>query len=151
MVNLVWDNFENWIDSVAEMIPPPEQDARKKVSKVGKSLEDAYKEKAEADKTVNIEIRENNAEIKVVKMELKKAKSTEHKRREDFWTSIALPTIFVDDLKSQYSLCKKKVKDFQKQHTESKYALAALKAKQGKPEASVVAEIEVLLDNLNIS
>jgi hypothetical protein len=32
------------------MIPPSEQDAHKKVMEVGKSLEDANKEKAEAEK-----------------------------------------------------------------------------------------------------
>lgn len=31
MVNLVWDSFENWIDNVAEMVPPLEQDARRKL------------------------------------------------------------------------------------------------------------------------
>ncbi len=117
---------------MAEMIPPPEQDASKKFPEVGKSLEDANKEKAKADKTVNIEIRENNEEIKVLKMELIKAKSTEHERREDLCMRIALLTFFVDDLKSQHSLCKEKVKKFQKQLMESKNVLAALKAKQGK-------------------
>ncbi len=29
MVNLVWENFKNWIDSVAEMILPCEQDTHK--------------------------------------------------------------------------------------------------------------------------
>jgi hypothetical protein len=84
-------------------------------------------------------------------MELRKAKSTEHERREDLRTRIVLLTVFVDDLKSQYSQCKEKVKNFQKQLTESKNVLAALKAERGKPEASLVAEIELLLDNFNIS
>jgi hypothetical protein len=56
MVNLVWDTFENWIDNVAEMIPPLEQDARNKLIEAENKLHDANKERKVADRTVNIEI-----------------------------------------------------------------------------------------------
>ncbi len=29
MVNQVWDNLEQWIDDVVEMVPPHEQEAKK--------------------------------------------------------------------------------------------------------------------------
>jgi hypothetical protein len=39
------------------------------------------------------------------------------------------------------------MKDCQKQVMETKNKLATLKAEQGKPEASIVAKIELLLEN----
>jgi hypothetical protein len=61
MVNHVWDNVENWIDDSVEMIPPHEQDARKKVMEALENLSDASKEKEDAEKTINVEIREKDA------------------------------------------------------------------------------------------
>jgi hypothetical protein len=58
MVNLVWDTFENWIDNVAKMIPPLEQDAHKKLIKAEKNLYDANEEKKLADQTVNIKMQQ---------------------------------------------------------------------------------------------
>ncbi len=57
------------------MIPPPEQNAHEIVMEAGKGLQYATKEKEEADKTINIEIRKNNAEIKVLKMETRKIRA----------------------------------------------------------------------------
>ena len=151
MVNLVWDTFELWIDNVAEMIPPLEQDTRKKLIEVERNLFDATEQKKEADRTVNIEIREKNAEIKALKSELKKTKHTEHERKLDLQTWIQLLTAFVDECKSQFARCKENVKDCQKQVTEIENTLTTLKAERGKPEASIVAEIELLLDNFRIS
>lgn len=151
MVNLVWDTFELWIDNVAELIPPLEQDTRKKLIEVERNLFDATEQKKEADRTVNIEIREKNAEIKALKSELKKTKHTEHERKLDLQTWIQLLTAFVDECKSQFARCKENVKDCQKQVTEIENTLTTLKAERGKPEASIVAEIELLLDNFRIS
>ncbi len=45
MVNQIWDDFEQWIDDIVEMIPPHEQDARKNVSNAKEMLEIATLEK----------------------------------------------------------------------------------------------------------
>ncbi len=58
MVNLVWDEFESWIDNEVEMIPAHEQEARRKVSEASQLLEVAIAGKKEADQTINIEIRQ---------------------------------------------------------------------------------------------
>ncbi len=46
MVNLVWDSFENWIDNVAEMVPPLEQDARRKLREEEKNSMMSLREKS---------------------------------------------------------------------------------------------------------
>jgi hypothetical protein len=55
MVNQGWDDFEKWIDNVVEVIP-----------------QRAASEKKRADQELNIEIREKNAELKILKAQLKR-------------------------------------------------------------------------------
>jgi hypothetical protein len=57
MVSHAWDSFENWIDDSVEMIPPHEQDAQKKVMEAMENLSEASNENEEAEKTINVEIR----------------------------------------------------------------------------------------------
>jgi chromosome segregation ATPase len=146
MVNLVWDTFENWIDNVAKMIPPLEQDAHKKLIKAEKNLYDANEEKKLADQTVNIKMQQKKAEIASLKRELKQATQAESAKQSDLQTRIELLTAFVSGCKYQFDKLKDKMKESQKVVATTKNVLVALKAKQGKPEASIVAEIELLLD-----
>jgi hypothetical protein len=62
------------------MIPPLEQDTRKKLVEAEKNFMMLLKKKKEADRTVNIKIREKSAEIKALKMEMKKAKQSKAHR-----------------------------------------------------------------------
>ncbi len=50
MLNQAWDDFEQWIDDVVEMIPPKEQIACKKVSEAKENLDVASIERDEAEK-----------------------------------------------------------------------------------------------------
>jgi len=46
MVSLVWDSFENWIDNIAKMVPPLEQDARRKLREEEKNSMMSLREKS---------------------------------------------------------------------------------------------------------
>jgi hypothetical protein len=70
MVNQVWDSIKQWIDDHVEMIPPHEQDAGKKLSKAKIMLDESASKKHEAEKTINIDIQERKAEIKLLKTQL---------------------------------------------------------------------------------
>jgi hypothetical protein len=72
MVNQGWDDFEKWIDNVVEVIPQSEKDARKKLAEANELRERAASEKKRADQELNIEIREKNAELKILKAQLKR-------------------------------------------------------------------------------
>jgi len=72
MVNQAWDSLEEWINNVVEIITEHEKDARKKLKDASKLHAIAVTEKKEADKTINIEIRQKNAELKVLKTALRR-------------------------------------------------------------------------------
>jgi hypothetical protein len=55
------------------------------------------------------------------------------------------------ELKNQYRTSKEKVKECQTAHSELKKKLSDLKAERGKPEASIVAEVELYLETLKIT
>jgi len=151
MVNLVWDSFENWIDNVAEMVPPLEQDARRKLREDEKKFHDASEEKKLADRTLSIEMRQKKAEIATLKKELKQVTQAQPAIRSDLQTRIELLTAFVNGCKDQLDKLKHKVKESQKEVGITKNNLVALKAERGKPEASIVAEMELLLDKHKVS
>ena len=149
MVNHAWDDFEQWIDDVVEMVPPHEQDARKEVIKAKEDLQIALSQREEDDKTMNIEIREKSAEVKVLKSELRKAR--EQTEKEELQITVMMLESMITHLKNSYKLSKDKVKDCQAAYAASKKKLADYKAERGKPEASIVAEIELYLEKLKIS
>ena len=149
MVNHAWDDFEQWIDDVVEMVPPHEQDARKEVIKAKEDLQIALSQREEDDKTMNIEIREKSAEVKVLKSELRKAR--EQTEKEELQITVMMLESMITHLKNSYKLSKDKVKDCQAAYAASKKKLADYKAERGKPEASIVAEIKLYLEKLKIS
>lgn len=82
MVNQAWYQFEQWIDDEVELLPPHEKEARKFIAVAKDKLEEAAREKNEAEKTINIEIREKNGEIRLLKSELRR-KTLENSRRQE--------------------------------------------------------------------
>ena len=139
MVNQVWDHLEQWIDNVVEMVPPHEQEARKKLKEVAEQLAIALSEREEKEKNNNIEKREKSAEVKLLKSELRKSK--DDTERNELSTRIILLEALVTHLKNDYQISKEKVKEYQAELSLYKKKVVELKAERGKPEASIVAEI----------
>jgi len=149
MVNLVWDEFESWIDNEVEMIPAHEQEARRKVSEASQLLEVAIAGKKEADQTINIEIRQKKAEIKVLKGEVRKVRDPGtiqhlHATISLLESSVTEQTNALNEIKGNVKKCQEQVAIWKKK-------LSDYKIERGKPEASIVAEIEMLLDQYRIS
>ncbi len=67
MVNQGWDGLEQWMDDNVEIIPLHEKDARKKLKDAIENFHLASREKKDTERTINIEIREKNAEVEVLK------------------------------------------------------------------------------------
>jgi len=111
MVNQVWDHLEQWIDDVVEMVPPHEQEARKKLKEVAEQLAIALSEREEKEKNNNIEKREKSAEVKLLKSELRKSK--DDTERNELSTRIILLEALVTHLKNDYQISKEKVKEYQ--------------------------------------
>jgi hypothetical protein len=149
MVNLVWDDFELWIDNDVEMIPSHEQEARRKVSEASTLLDVAVAERKEADSTITIDIRQKKAELKVLKSELRRDRNPES--IENLHTRIALLETFISEQTNAMKRLKDNVKNCQDQLLSWKKKMADYKMERGKPEASIVAEIEILLDQYRIS
>ena len=70
MVNQVWDEVEWWTDEHVEIIPSEEKEARKGLKSAIENRDRAKVEKHESEKTVEIELREKNGEIKALKAAL---------------------------------------------------------------------------------
>jgi hypothetical protein len=70
MLNQACDSFKKWIDNFIEIIPEHEKDAHKNVREASEFHNIAVMEKKEADKTINIDIHEKNAELKVLRAAL---------------------------------------------------------------------------------
>jgi hypothetical protein len=100
------------------MVPPHEQDARKEVIKAKKDLQIALSQREEDDKTVNIEIWEKSADVKVLKSDLQKAR--EPTEKEEFQITIMMLESMITHLKNSYKLSKEKVKDCQAAYAASK-------------------------------
>lgn len=72
MVNQMWDNLVEWIDEEVEIIPLEEKEARTKLKSALEERDNAKAEKKDSEKTVEIEIREKNGEIKALKAALRR-------------------------------------------------------------------------------
>jgi hypothetical protein len=121
MVNHAWDEFEQWIDDAVEMVPPHEQDARKLVIAAREKLELAQAQREEDEKTVNVEIREKSAEIKVLKSDLRKTRDEAEK--EELQITVLMLEALLTELKKTYKLNKEKVKDCQVAYADAKKKL----------------------------
>jgi hypothetical protein len=150
MVNNVWDDFEEWIDNAVEIVPPHEKDARDALLLSKDALALAIDEKKEGDQKINIEIREKNAEAKLLKSELRK-RTIDNERRQELHLRLTLLETFVEQQRNQLKALKDKVKSCQEAHTSCKKNLETYRSERGKPEASIVAEMEYLLEQFKIS
>jgi len=149
MVNHAWDNFEQWIDDDVEMIPQHEKDSRKAVITTAENLERAISQRTNDENTVNVDIRVKSAEVKVLKSNLRKESNPAEFQRLQL-TILALEAE-VANLKNQQKLNKENVKTCQAAHADAKKKVADYKAERGKPEASIIAEIEMYMETLRIS
>jgi hypothetical protein len=61
--------------------------------------------------------------MKALKMEMKKAKHTEHERKSNLQTQKQLLTVLVEECKSQFLQCKENMKDCHRQIMETKNKL----------------------------
>jgi hypothetical protein len=66
-------------------------------------------------------------------------------------TKLTLLGTFISELKQQLKLCKDNLKSRQLHLAESKKKLANCREERGKPEASILADIELLLEKYNVS
>jgi len=81
-VNQVWDNFESWVDDVVEQVPVDEKAARVALFEAQEKLAEATNNKESAKKTISIEIRQKNAEVKRLERELRRRDITVQVRQE---------------------------------------------------------------------
>ncbi len=74
MVNQAWDAFEDWVDDAVEIVPLHKKEAQKNLADAKEKFKEAAREKSDVEKSICIEIRERNGEIKALKSELRKKK-----------------------------------------------------------------------------
>jgi hypothetical protein len=144
MVNQAWDDFEKWIDDVVEVIPQCEKDARKKLAEAFELRERAASEKKRADQEFNIEIREKNAELKILKAQLKR-KEISLPEKNELQTWVTLLNSCIQEQKDILTELKKKSKEADESYSVAKIRLEKLKEERGKPDSSLITDIELLL------
>lgn len=150
MVNNVWDDFEQWVDDKVEIIPPHEKEARLSLERAQQALASSTAEKEEGDRTLNIEIREKNAEAKLLKTELRR-KTLPDDRRQELHLRLRLIENAVGDHKEQLKVLKENIKKCQQSTASCKKLLETYRIERGKPEASIVSEIEMFLETFKVS
>ena len=90
--------LEQWIEDKVEIIPLQEKEARKKWKEALEDLNVASSEKKEAERTINIEVREKNTEVKVLKTQLKRRLMNDAERNK-LNTRITLLLTVIDEQK----------------------------------------------------
>ncbi len=150
MVNQVWDAFEGWIDAFVEIIPPHEKEARQQLADAKGLLNGAAEEKRNIENTVNIEIREKNGEIKALKSELRR-KTIDRMRKEELHSRLTLLESFIAEAKAREKTTKERYQSCQLAMTDCKKKMENYRAERGKPEASILTEIEEQLEKFNAS
>ena len=150
MVNQAFDSFEDWVDDKVEVIPPAEKEARKELINAIEKHDLAIEEKKEVEGTTGIEIRQKNGTLNLIKAQLRRTYLSAAQRTE-LNVQLTLVDTFISDLKKQQKLAKDKVKDCQTSLSNARKKLATLREERGKPEASISAEIDMILDKYNAS
>jgi hypothetical protein len=135
MVNQSWDDLEQWMDDKGEIIPSHEKDARKKLKDTIENLDLAAREKKDAERTKNIEVCEKNAEVKVLRKELRR-RGINDTEWQELSTRIALMLTFIDEQKQLLKTSKEQLKNCEIAVAECKKLLDTLKTERGKPESS---------------
>jgi chromosome segregation ATPase len=106
--------------------------------------------KKQADATINIELREKSGTVTLIKANLSR-KNLDGTQREELKVQLTLLDAFIADLKQQMKLIKENLKIRQKNLADLKKKLATCREERGKPEASISAEIEMLLEKYKAS
>jgi hypothetical protein len=141
--------LEQWIEDKVEIIPLQEKEARKKWKEALEDLNVASSEKKEAERTINIEVREKNTEVKVLKTQLKRRLMNDAERNK-LNTRITLLLTVIDEQKKLLKTSKERLKSSEEKVASSRKLLDTLKAERGSVESSLVADIELLLKRIAI-
>jgi hypothetical protein len=121
-----------------------EKDASKNLKDALKNFESAKAEKTESEKTTNIEIREKIAEVKTLKSALRR-RGISNEEREEKNTRLTLFQTFINEQKEGLKSLKENFKKIPEKTIECRKALEMLQAERGKPESSLIADVELLL------
>jgi hypothetical protein len=150
MVNQAWVAFEEWVDDVVEVVPPNEKEARKQLADAIEKVAQAAEEKKQSDATINVELREKSSAATLIKAQLRR-KNLGNEQRQDLTVQLALLDTFITELKQQIKAHKDNLKKCNAHLSESKQKLATCREERGKPEASISAEIETVLEKYKAS
>ncbi len=138
------------MDGSVEIVLPYEKDACIAPIISKEKLQVAVQGKKIADQTINIEVCKKTAGVKMLRTELHKRTLT-IKRRQEFHSRPTLLESFIEEQKLHLKSCKGKVKMTQEEHAKCKINLETYRVQRGKPEASILMEVEQLLESFKIS
>jgi hypothetical protein len=101
-------------------------------------------DKKQSDATMNVELREKSGTTTLIKAHLRR-KNLDSTQREELKGNLTLLNTFITELKEQMKAIKEHLKNCQLNIADSK-KLATCRDERGKPEASISAEIDILLE-----
>lgn len=144
MVNQAWESFQKWTDDYVEKIPVDEKNARDSVAKAKETVEEKAREKEQTSKNLSIEVRGKNALVKSMKGELKQARGNPI-LQQDIQMSITLMESLVKEQKEVEKKVREAYKEAQNEYSSCKKQLEILKKERGRPESSIMVEVELTL------
>ena len=129
LVNQVWEDFENWVDGSVEIVPVDEKAARKAVLDAKERLDRAADERDTAKKTISVEIRQKNAEVKSLKCELQR-RGVAVEIWQELNARIALLTASIKEQQSTKKNISESFKDAQEAYKQCKKKTGGIKDSQ---------------------
>lgn len=105
--------------------------------------------KNEGDQTINIAIKEKNAEAKLLKSELRK-RARDNKRMQELYLRLTLLETFIEQQKTQLKALKENVKHWKQVQVSCKKVLETYRTEKVKLDASIVTDVEHFLEQFNI-
>jgi len=130
MVNQMWDNLVEWIDKEVEIIPLEEKEACTKLKSALEERDNAKAEKKDSEKTVEIEIREKNGEIKALKAALRR-KDISSDEKQQVNMGLTLLQTFISKQKEHLKTLKDNLKLTEDKVSEFKKNVENLQVQQG--------------------
>jgi len=150
MVNQCWESFEEWVDEVVEIVPPAEKDAREELKAAKNRLAEAADDKKQCEATINVELREKSGAATLIRSQLQR-KNIDAVHREQLTMQLTFLDTAITELKNQIKAKKENVKKCQKRLSACKTKVATCREERGKPEASISADIEIILEKYKAS
>jgi flagellar biosynthesis chaperone FliJ len=150
MVNQCRESFEEWVDEVTEIVQPIEKDARKQVEAAKNLLAEAADDKKRCEATINVELREKSGAATLIRSQLWR-KNMDAAHREELTMQLTLLDTAITELKNQVKAKKENVKKCQENFSVCKKKVATCREERGKPEASISADIEMVLEKYKAS